>query len=861
MKLKQHDGVKHPSNDIDGKCLTQHKASKNVTGGIQKDDADSITDSYEHPQYLDIDHKTNRGSAYCSSGYADYDGGTCQWSNGRNDDASAFYSSEYYSESPAGGAPFSVNPDENHPSLPELSAPVAIINHEQSFEWRVDVEYLGKKIHQSCMKSRLVVVRSEKGTGKTTAIKEVIGSLADVVPILVVTPRKKLNFAFAKEIGFHYYEDVKKETDPEKQKQMAMRMVVTPQSLGALIKKFPDIVYRYIVIDESETVASMLVSKATEDKTGALLAIKTAAKKSGNIVAMDAAAGVRTDAFMRILGGSEPIGLLENSYKRWANITATILTGGKYSDRVEASDAMQITAIMAGRKIGISSGSAAYCQTRFNVLSALFPDLKIGLFTSKSSAETRRILGKPELVTEYDVIIFSPAISIGVSFDAKDHFHEMFGVYPNCSRTADSDDANQGMARLRHLIDDRWTIVLDDDKQVYNRAVTLDVPADVAQILIDRILRESFAAGFPVDLTNEDHEIALLWAVCSDYHIENKNNFSQCFKATLSRSGAVIEYQAINLIEQSADSVELTEISKETQVQQKIAAKTTSQKIDEKQNWMLEYEVKHRSEGVTQDQLDSMERFRFERRFDIDCDKLQPADIERYLRLDDENAIQKCINREILQSDADFDKQYIKARIKGIGDVEAFKVDLLDDKLGYRLNKKLLRYAVDCAASGEYSHDSLRRSGLFQFVERNLKEIVATEAIPLPKDWRKKPALVMNHLLDMVGYDHASRQKSENGKRKYIYSASPNPEIDDLCESRVERGAGWVTGTKRLLGIYEEVQKQPENVTRIQRLWAESGRRDDIEAFMIEFKDDIDLINSGEWDDKTMLYVIGNFGY
>ena len=724
---------------------------------------------------------------------------------------------------------------------------------------RIDQQYLSESVAKACEQWRFLLVKSAMGTGKTTAMRAVISRLDDSENILMVTPRKKLNYALAHDLHLNYYEDVKGATDKTIRKEMARRMVVTPQSLGAIIAEFPDTHYRYIVLDESESVASMLVSDVTNSKRGTLKALKTVSANAGNVVMMDAAIGSRSKRLMQILSGDTGVGELVNTYQRWKNIQCEILAGGKYADRLESMDALQIESLKRGERIGISSSSASYCELRHEVLSALFPDLRVGLFTSKSGAEVKKILATPEKAGEYDVLIFSPAVNVGVSFDIKNHFDVVFGVYPNVQATGDSDDAIQGMARIRHPALNRWVVVLDDEKQVFKNAEVFQVPEEIKQVILNRYVRNSFYAGCPVEITTEDEEITDLWSTCRSYHVQNKNNFSEYFHASLTESGVRIVGLDYASIATDEISNQYTEDAKEAKAERKKAAKTTSPKIDEDGYQYLKAMVKFRGDEVTQEQLDSMARFRFEKKFDIDCDKLEPVQIERYLELDDDDAISQCINREIALSDDGFTKEYVKARVVGVGGSDAFKVDLIDDKLNYRLKKKLLTQASKYFDGGEYSHASLKKSGaLVRFIERNHKEIILSGVIPLAKDWKDKPALVLNHLLSMCGYGHKSRRIGGK-KRAYIYEAESVPAINQLCQMRFDKGLDWIAGTKRLIGLHEEILKTEEGRTRLERLWAESGRSDDMSAFLEEFRGDIVDIEAGVYPDDVMLKIVTNW--
>lgn len=726
----------------------------------------------------------------------------------------------------------------------------------------IDQQYLGESLYQASLKHPFLGVKSEKGTGKTTAAKRIIESCSAEDGILLVTPRKKLNSAMASDLGLYYYEDVKKESNRELRRMMMRRMATTPQGLALLLSEFPKTKYRYILVDESEATASMLVSSVTDKKAKAMASLKNAALKAENVILMDAAYAARSEKLMDILRGAAPSGMLVNAFLRWANIHARIIDGGRYTDRVEASDSLQVKYASEGKRFAISSGSADYCERRADVLKEMFPHLNIGVFTSKSSKQVQRILADPSKVSELDIVIFSPAVSIGVSFDIKDHFSTVFGIYPNNDKTGSSDDAVQGLARIRHPSGNEWIVVLDDEKQVYQLGEANKlVPEDITEIIANRFIRESWFAGEAVKVSSDEEQVADLWSVCEHFRFRNKNNYRAAFVDAIESSGVTVSTLSVDEVPTSETSEKLTEKAKEKRTEKLRVAKSQSHKIDDDGYQYLKAMVKFRPDEVTQEQLDSMTRYRFEQKFNIDCDKLTQAEVDQYLDWDEADVINQCINREIALASKDFVKEYTKARIVGVGGSDAFKVDLVDDKLNFRMKQKLLSYAAPFFDGTEYSHSSLKcqHRAMVSFVERHHDEIVVTGVLSLPKDWRKKPALLMNKLLDMCGYAHFSRRERRGGKLAYVFVAQSNPVVADLCQSRHESGTDWITGTKHLIGLHEEILKTEEGKTRLERLWQEAGRTDDMSAFMAEFKNDIQDIEDGVYPDNAMLKVIANW--
>ncbi|MCK5897346.1 MAG: DEAD/DEAH box helicase family protein [Cocleimonas sp.] len=666
--------------------------------------------------------------------------------------------------------------------------------------------YLGESILVASEKSKYLMVKSGMGTGKTTAMKKIIASLTSDACILFMTPRKKLNYSLAEDLGLFYYEDVKNEQDKERKEVMARRMVVTPQSLGAILKEFPDIHYEYIVMDESKSIAELMVSTATTDKVDTLKALRQACALSKSVIMMDAHIDEQVRVLMGQIAGNETAHYLLNENKSWTGFKATLVVGSKYTDRRDAINKLQEDAVGMGRVIYIASSSKAYCDSRELVLKELFPKLKILNVTAKSTNEAKEILSRPETIKNWDIVIGSPSIAVGVSFDIENHINEVYGVFPNAEKTGGSDDAIQSLARPRKPTGKHWTIILDDNKKLYSHAVKY--PQDIVESVGNRAIRAKFIAGnSDIGVTSDETRVINLFSVCHHAKINDKNNFNKNFSARLKEMGITVSELSYDVVGQNDNSQELTKEAKEKAENKTIEIKTTSDRITEVEANRIGALKRFRPSEITEKQSNSHERYIFESKFNINCDDLSDHDLSVYLDHDNQGTVKKLIRREIvLHADKHFMKRYIKARVAGLGEEEAFKVEIISDKLNLPLTKKILSYAIPYIDGKEYSHKSLKRSSLIQFIARNYKEVVALRVITLPAQWKSKPALLMNNLLKSMGYKPRSKRGRDGKKLIYIYTCSKNSNIEKLYETRLDNGKNWITSTNDLMDLYEEIE-------------------------------------------------------
>jgi hypothetical protein len=729
-------------------------------------------------------------------------------------------------------------PDDNHA---ERDSKTTIINQA----------YLGDKLKTALSRCRALLVDSIQGTGKTTAIKQVISGKA-----LMITPREKLNRAVASELdGFSYYGDIKQAIksggDSELIVSMIERMTCTPQSLPALAKYYKsktgnDLAFDLIVFDEITATAEMTTANISGDKVEIMQTLKEVARNSDKCVGLDAFPSTGARFLLSTLSPDSLVDELKNEHKRWDNITAHILhrlptdkdrakwqkegkaeksDASSYQQRVDTLSRLQNEAIKKGENIAITSSTATYCETQYEALKALHPNLRIILINSKESQEATALMNTPSLLSNYQVVIFTPAISVGVSFDLPNHINSVFASFPNVDGTGGTADAVQALARIRHPSKNEWFIALDEQRQLFSKDREKITSQQVIEILEKRIKQEYFGAGKTDGVTETEEQILKLWAINSNDRVADKNHYNDKLKSKLIRMGANIQGFCIDSVGADDELANVTGEVKEAKKAREVEIKTKSERIDERQYNYIAMRLKHDKASVTEDERGSVARYRFESKFNINCDELTENELDSFLDLDSKNAISHVVNNEIANySTTEFNNRLMAARVTGLGENEAFKVDLLDDKLTYRLRARLLSYALPYFEGESYSHKSLTKSPLSRFIKKHHDEILITQVIPLPSNWQKKPALVMSHLLKMCGYKTtqervlAPNTGRDKGKKIQAWRAIAIPEIREIIKDRLERGENWVHKTTTLMDVFSDVDVflSPEDATELQ---------------------------------------------
>lgn len=696
----------------------------------------------------------------------------------------------------------------------------------------INQQYLGDSLKVGLISFESLLVKSPQGTGKTSAVKAL---LRDDYKVFMMSPRDKLNQALSRELhNFNYYVDIKKAIEqnqsPDLIIPMIERMTCTPQSLPAIADYYEKhtgrkLSYNVMVLDEIEAIAEMLTSNVTRDKTGVLSAFKAVAKNSMVRVGLDAFPTEKSRYLMGLLSPAGEFGALTNNYKRWSNINATILDGGDYSKRSDALQVLQRKALNAGKRIAVTSSSASYCDRVYKNLKTLHPDLKYIMVDREGSPEASALMNNTDLIKNYDVVIYTPTINVGVSFDIQKHVDCVFASFPNAEGTGGTSDALQALARIRHPVDNQWFIALDNDKKLFNVDRQSIPDNDVISILWRRYKQELWGAGVADAPTPEELEVVRLAAVNEGDRVADKNNFNQVFESKLLGMGVSINRLALTDIESDEELKTVAASVKEKIAEAEIQAKTQSERIDERQYSSITMRLKHDKESVTSDERDSLKRFVFESKFNINCDELSDSELNEFLELDDSNAVSKAVNREIAEGQSrEFNNRLMKARVVGLGDNGAFKVDLIDERMNYRLKARLLSYAAPYFGGDSYTHKSLKGSGFYKFVERNKQEILVTGVIPLPSEWRKKPALLMNHLIDSCGFkvtmSREVDQLANGNKAKKVqrWRAVSIKGVDTLVADRLARGDNWIQKTSTLMDMFQDMGAylKPDHIEALQ---------------------------------------------
>ncbi|KAJ3061119.1 hypothetical protein HK102_009244, partial [Quaeritorhiza haematococci] len=315
---------------------------------------------------------------------------------------------------------------------------------------------------------RVEVCHSPVGTGKTTKAIELIRSM-QFKSVVIPTPRRslaqeltaKLNAGLkGTGIEFKLYLNVKPGRMPD-QKFLVIQM----ESLRKLIKFDKSIAtFDLVLVDEIESVlrtfnsptmtgnwtdsesARMSLSHDNKERLpSASDVFEHLVRSARKVVVMDAFILPKTIVALKDLLGDQPglRRLVVNRYKHEDIRTVDI-------PDFEVFKGQMIDLVDSGRKFAVFTTSKGIGDDIKAFLKQHNRDLRIQFYNSSMPGKsTRELQEVNESWVNYDVVIYTPTITVGVSFDVPDYFYTIF-VYAGM-KSCTVRDMIQACFRIRHL--------------------------------------------------------------------------------------------------------------------------------------------------------------------------------------------------------------------------------------------------------------------------------------------------------------------------------------------------------------------------------------------------------------------------
>lgn len=471
-------------------------------------------------------------------------------------------------------------------------------------------------------KHNTLLVKAAMKMGKTKTLHQYIkdhfsGVLTNKV--LIVSFRQTFSNSIAAAFkDFSLYNDIKGDINLV----LYPRLIIQVESLHRIqmISHMdpPDLV----VLDESESIFHQFNSGLHKYFNASFAAFAWLIAHALHIICMDANLGDRTINLIREYR-KKPILLYENTYKNASNDTYYLTTNqGRWKAHV-------MRELYNGKKICIPTNSLTDAKTLHQSIKTLFPKLNIGLYNSETLASVKKEhFSDVNKYWIYDVLIFTPTCSAGVSFEMS-HYDIVAGSF--VSESCDVETCRQMIGRIRHVKENKFIILI--------QAVHMKLQTN--RDAIHQAIHEQRSNLYKnVDMIFEyDNNAQIILPNSKYWHcwLENKiheNKSRNCFDGRFIAQ-TLLTHANVMMLESAGDSLELKLIeehnmSKYIVKQGECNAIANANNI----NYIMAIDIQNKMRDyidVTLDEMYSHKKYMIRQLYDIEYSDITAEFVSRYM--------------------------------------------------------------------------------------------------------------------------------------------------------------------------------------------------------------------------------------
>lgn len=303
-------------------------------------------------------------------------------------------------------------------------------------------------------KNDIIYIKSPLGTGKTKIITDIMNKISKETTILYISCKRSFAGSVMSDIlckyGFISYLDCK---DNQNSIKDIKRLLISVES-----GKYCDFQYDLVIIDEIETIRTNITSKTNiENKPIENLdKIHSIMQSSKKIILMDAfltsSSFDLTRNIIKYNMKKKKLLYIKNEYipkKRHC-----IFKKGKMEDLYDFLTFNMLKRLKKGCNIVFNCGSNDLIKNKF-MLDDRFKDYKTLIYNKENKLDNNINVDKEWIKDNVRILIYTPTISAGISFNIKGYYDNLFIYSSNSDRTALIRDFMQSMARVRHFKDDK----------------------------------------------------------------------------------------------------------------------------------------------------------------------------------------------------------------------------------------------------------------------------------------------------------------------------------------------------------------------------------------------------------------------
>jgi Ca2+-binding EF-hand superfamily protein len=290
--------------------------------------------------------------------------------------------------------------------------------------------------------NKLIGIQSEKGTGKTTTLFKYIFDQNKLLPsdsVLFISSRRTFGIKLLgdiKKFGFKLYSECKEYYIDHN------RMIC---QLDSILRLTSD-KFKYVIIDECESLMRYITSTHFTKNIKANLIVSNLESKiaeAEKVIIMDADLCDRSiNYFKDILNlDQSEIKLVVNKFQPYSEYSVKYMA---YSTWLK----VLIDKIDNNKKIVIPTASNNQAKDLKLLIQSHYPDKKILLIHRETNENEKldQVINVNEKWSKYDIIIYTPSVCMGISFDAE-YFDHIFAY--GCENSLGSQEFCQMLHRIR----------------------------------------------------------------------------------------------------------------------------------------------------------------------------------------------------------------------------------------------------------------------------------------------------------------------------------------------------------------------------------------------------------------------------
>lgn len=265
---------------------------------------------------------------------------------------------------------------------------------------------------------------------------------------------------FSKEIqnkfkGFTLYNEVSGEINDN-------RIIIQVESLHRIGitagKHKPDL----LILDECESIFDQFDSGLHKKFSESWAVFKWLMTYSSHLVCMDANLSNRTyEIISRMRPSANIPGNLMYHFNMCKNAADDTykMTVNKNEWYLDLYNSLSI-----GKRIAVAISSLSEAKVLHESIATKFPALKVGFYSSKTPMSEKKLhfSNVDEYWSCYDVLIYTPTVSAGISFE-RTHYDKMYAYFTDNSCHAEI--CIQMMGRIRNLADKTYVVFIDSNKR------------------------------------------------------------------------------------------------------------------------------------------------------------------------------------------------------------------------------------------------------------------------------------------------------------------------------------------------------------------------------------------------------------